>query len=83
MKELPNNFPLPADSKILGVLQERSRCVGYPLTPEDVRDHLDLLMTLVKEKIRTLAGMSDDTPMTIYEALNTALMSTRWLRRNA
>ena len=80
--DLPGDFPPPADSLILGVLQERAAREDYPLTPEDVRDHLALLTDLVKEKIRTLAGMNDHTRMTVAEALNHVMMSPRWLRRN-
>jgi hypothetical protein len=82
MDALPGNFPPPADSLILGVLQERSRRADYPLEPEDVERHLDLLTSLVKEKIGTLAGLNDHTRMTVAEALNHVMMSPRWLKRN-
>lgn len=82
MDKLPGDFPLPADSLILGVLQERSRREDYPLAPEDVEKHLALLMALIKEKIRTLAGVNDHTRMTVAEALNHVMMSPRWLKRD-
>lgn len=72
---------VPPDDDIRRVLDARSKMEGYPLTPEDVKQYADLLIALIREKIRTLAGMSDETPLTTVEALNHVLMSQRWIRR--
>lgn len=80
---VPTGFTLPSDEEIHAILDKRAAMEDYPLTPEDVRDYVELLTSLVKETIETLAGMNDRTPMTIVKALNTAMMSQRWLERKA
>jgi hypothetical protein len=82
MKERMPTPQVPPDTEIRRVLEARSKKEGYPLTEADVEKHSELLITLIREKILTLAGMSDETPLTTIEALNHVLMSQRWLRRN-
>lgn len=70
------------DDDIRRVLSERAAMEDYPLSAEDVARSAGLLIDLIREKMQTLAGPRDDTPMTIVEGLNHALMSRRWLTRN-
>lgn len=79
--EFPD-FKRPDDDTIAAVLARRAAMPDYPLTVEDIGRHRDLLIALVREKIRTLAGFYDDTPMTIAEALNHVMMSPQWMRRD-
>ncbi len=72
----------PSEDRIRDVLFARCTMEGYPLTANDVEKHALLLIELIREKIHTLAGRDDRTPLTIIEALNHVLMSSRWLKRD-
>ena len=71
----------PSDESIRHILNLRARKSDYFLSVEDVAKHSDFLIMLVREKIKQLEIAMDGSDTAITIALNSVLMTPRWIAK--